>query len=70
MWIENDFFSHSLTFIIERAYEKYFTSLFMSKNLWESFKTWTFDKSLYGKLELIINPTNFIEESSDITWHF
>lgn len=70
MWIENDFFSHSLTFIIELVYEKYFTSLFMFKNLWESFKTWTFDKSLYSKLEFIINPTNFIEESSDITWHF
>lgn len=70
MWIGNYLFSYSLIFIIELVYEKYFTLLFMTKNLWESLKTWTLDKSLYGKLDFIINPTNFIEESSDIIWHF
>lgn len=69
MWIGNYLFSYSLIFIIELVYEKYFTLLFMTKNLWESFKTWTLDKSLYGKFDFIINPTN-VEESSDITWHF
>lgn len=33
MLIENDFFSYSLIYIIELVCEKYFTLLFMSKNL-------------------------------------